>query len=348
MMRVLRRAASGKVSGGESGVLIAAMGIDVESKKRRAELLQLLEPECAATLSATLQFWQDQIQEQARVGLSGSTDMAMELSKRGHEIHHQLRRGERSRASAEPTAVIPTTCAVGKIACKHPNTLYSHIILEEDGEAVPVYEPKKIKILVEGAANRLIPPRLYPYAPTNVQSLSQWKSAKSWKLGRILPLLEQGQWDAYFLIGDMSAAVQAWKAKGHTGCPPVATLMKVTHTTVIPCALCSPNGHIWSVRDVAPLDEAQLARILGSEDLQERLRKIVVYKTVTESQMRQLLGQATAQQSINLVMSRTLQRLGPRWSRNHGASIGLVGAGIGLTGVQVAIALKEVDQARII
>ena len=83
-----------------------------------------------------------------------------------------------------------------------------------------------------------------------------------WRLERLPAALRRG----VFAHGEMAEAVRKWRRRVRAGAgavPPVSTLSKAVHISTAPTPLSVTAGHLWAVADCMPLDEAQVAAVLG-------------------------------------------------------------------------------------
>ena len=115
-----------------------------------------------------------------------------------------------------------------------------------------------------------------------------------------------------FQIGRANAAVAAWRRCERvpfesSRIPPVAVLRPVMEYAAVPVMLASPTGHLWVANDGKPADPAQYYACLGIAHLADAMR--TVEGAVTPTQLRSLLGQCVAGQTVVLCASRARDRM---------------------------------------
>ena len=184
----------------------------------------------------------------------------------------------------------------------------------------------------------IIPPRRAAYAPVNRQSQDQLQAMKSLRLDR---LLTREAPDAFFAVGTMEKAVRAWRDGGGTGMVPVSVIASAVTRSTLPCSCTADTGHVWSVREMAPLDSRQLLAALGSRFAERAVATASARAELTESMVRQALGGTTHGGLTAVAAARAMERM--RAKRQHvrqeGATVGALGAGIGLSAAQLARAV---------
>lgn len=184
-----------------------------------------------------------------------------------------------------------------------------------------------------------MPVRSCVYSPIEAQQLQQLATVRAWALSRF----SGTAWgSAVFAIGTMEKAVRKWRATHPTvlGPPPLAVLRVALCTVAAPTACVSSTGHLWTVRDLAPLDARQMAFIFGSPSLAPAFTALVVRGDISEYRMRSLWGQATHATAVREVVYRLCSRLGAR-AIPSAPKINLLGAGAGITGLQVVDSLRS-------
>ena len=185
-----------------------------------------------------------------------------------------------------------------------------------------------------------MPKRSCAYSPSEAQQQQQLATVRSWALSRF----SGTAWSAaVFAIGTMEKTVRRWRASHPAACgpPPMEVLCVALCTVAAPTACVSSTGHLWTVRDLAPLDAHQMAFIFGTPLLAPTFSAMVARGDVSEYRMRSLWGQATHATAIRGVVRRMCSQHGvtiPSFPR-----INLLGAGAGITGIQVADSLWHLD-----
>ena len=237
-----------------------------------------------------------------------------------------------AREVVEVAAVSSRTAAVGSYRCRFPDTADPRTALRGGGEEVRVWVAPLQEVRV--AITELIPPRRSTYTPVDSQGEEQLARVKALGISRILAAGTSG-------VFTMRAVTDA--ARRADGGSSREAVERAIKTEIGGTMLCSPTGHMWlavkplrGALRVAPFDVWQCAAGQQSEWAAEPVARMLEEEMVTESQMRSLFGQATAGAAMEVVLDRLMERLVPRWYRDMGRSIGAVGAGLGLTVLQVA------------
>ena len=225
--------------------------------------------------------------------------------------------------------------AVGQLPCTQEDAPAKQTEARA-AQRIDVWQPKAAGAVVP--AHSLIPRRARPYKPKAGEQMSQWQRVRSWNTQR---LVKAGGANVFFSIGAMEEAIRAWRTK--TGAetersPPVSILRPRADSAALPTMLASNSGFIWSVLDQAPLDAEQLAAATGAPELGVHLQRLVDEGLLTETELRAAVGGATYGGCLQVVAARCSQRLPARWLEGlpDGLTVGAVGAGLGITALQVA------------
>ena len=227
--------------------------------------------------------------------------------------------------------------ALGRQRVAHPDTPCASTAPGGADDWIAEYAMPAAASAMRPAA-RVIPPRREAYKPENTQSQQQLRAMQGLRLER---LLTSEAPDAYFTVGTMEKAVRAWRARGGKGLVPVCVVEGAVTRVKLPCSCTADTGHVWSVRDLAPLDDRQLLAALGSRFAEKAVATAGRQAALTESMMRRALGGATHDGLIAAAAARARERLRAKGQqvRRTGATVGALGAGIGLSAAQLARAV---------
>ena len=235
-----------------------------------------------------------------------------------------------------PARVAPRPSAIGALPCAFSDVAFV-VPLGVTGieEWVPPRRPACMR-------TPLLTSRATAYTACGHQARAQLARVRSWQLHRAQSSAEP----AVFAVGAMAKAVRQWQQRmGRSRgigqrAPPIYVIQGALHTTLLPTPCVSVSGQLWSAADEAPLDERQLMVAMGSAHAAPFLCAMVHDGVVTAPQARALVGQATHGASVRLVV----RQLWAGVVRIHGdvasPTVGLVGAGMGLTGLQIARELQ--------
>jgi hypothetical protein len=119
-------------------------------------------------------------------------------------------------------------------------------------------------------------------------------------------------------------------------------LSHVPSGTLMGTMTASGSGSVWAMHynaageasEMLPLDATQLAHGIGSEELAAPLHTMSQKKGRSESKLRGWCGGTTHYSSLSTAMSRADQRMGGALSQAAEVTVGLDGAGLGVTGLQ--------------
>ena len=319
-----------------------------EADDRLTAFCTVLQPSTAAWWASTIEKWRLEVPDLQEPSLpQGAEDES--LAKRweshwlrvGDRIRDRLRRrmaeaGEKEEdvAKDSPRAVkVQRASAVGALRSGRSDKPTAMTILRNDAKEVAEWVPPVME--VQRTASVVVPRRESPYEPTLQGQVTQRDKVRSWNIRRLLRGHDE-DFDIFFTIGALEAVMLEW---GEEGAPPLSVLRKAIKGGAIPVLATQFSGHIWSVRDEAPLDAGQCAAYAGVPwRMEEAMVDMVASNVVSESQMRQLTGQATNKGLVCLAMDRMWERTaerGRRWIREEAyRTVGIAGEGINCTGYQ--------------
>ena len=194
-------------------------------------------------------------------------------------------------------------------------------------------------------AKRRLAGRASRYAPTKAAQRRQLANVRAMEIERIWTTAAgKAAQEAFFAIGTLYKKVKAWRQRGGAcALPPISVLVKAVDWDRLPCPCASGTGHVWRVgrtqEETAPLDPRQLEEALASRGAAPTLETRIANGTTSEAEVRSLFGQATHGDALKAALGRALQKMRrrfPHWRQVVGVTIGLCGAGIGLSGLQAA------------
>ena len=221
--------------------------------------------------------------------------------------------------------------AIGRVDCRFSDAP----IPQTPREAwIPQWVPPEVE-----RSQRLadtLPTRSVAHAATDSQQRRQQATVASWRLERLTREERRG----VFAHGKLAAAVRRWRATRRDGrelLPPLDVLRRWIYTEVAPTPLCSTGGHLWAAADGLPLDESQLAALMGIPEVW-RGRIAQLPAGSSPAKVRRLLGSSVHWGSAEMVLRRGLQRL-----RRQPKSFAALGAGLDLLGA----ALWEASERRL-
>ena len=241
-------------------------------------------------------------------------------------------------SSSSTVVVVPgrrltSSAVVGAVPCAYPDLPpFSLDFLLEHTITVRQYARSPAS-----AASPNISPRATAYVPPDPQAATQLERVQKWRLERLLSPTEL---DVVFAIGSFSKSIRAWRKRTRSShAPPLYVLRRAYSALRLHTPCVSASGHLWSVRDCAPLDARQLCEVLDTTSAASDLQAMVTDSTLSAYRLRCLCGQATH----GGVMRRIIRRLHSLASARHpwpaSPTLGLLGAGIGFSGLQAVAAL---------
>lgn len=232
-----------------------------------------------------------------------------------------------------PGRRLTSSAVVGAVPCAYPDRPpFSLDFLLEHTITVRRYARSPAS-----AASPNISPRATAYVPPDPQAATQLERVQKWRLERLLSPTEL---DVVFAIGSFSKSIRAWRKRTRSShAPPLYVLRRAYSALRLHTPCVSASGHLWSVRDCAPLDARQLCEVLDTTSAASDLQAMVTDSTLSAYRLRCLCGQATH----GGVMRRIIRRLHSLASARHpwpaSPTLGLLGAGIGFSGLQAVAAL---------
>ena len=208
---------------------------------------------------------------------------------------------------------------IGMVSCGFADL---PVRMAREGQA-PMLEMPLERVALRHSVDDILPARSRWHAPTNKEQRQQRELVAAWGMERI------GGERAVFSYGPMRDAIKAWRQErpSRRRCwPPRAVLRRMMQTVVAPTPGTTTSRQLWSL-DGAPLDEVQLATIMGvPETWLPSVRAAAA--VVTPTQMHALLGQAlhwkTGTRAANLATVYLGRR--PRSVVALGAGLNLLGA----------------------
>ena len=169
---------------------------------------------------------------------------------------------------------------------------------------VPLHAPASV-------ASPHVSPRATAYVPPDPQAASQLRRVQQWRLER---LLSSSEVDVVYAIGSFSKSIRAWRARSRSSrAPPLYVLRRAYSALRLHTPCVSASGHLWSVRDCAPLDARQLCEVLDTTSAAFDMQAMVDDSTVSAYRLRCLCGQATH----GGVVRRVIRRIHSLASRHH-------------------------------
>ena len=333
-------------------MVCAALGSGAEADAANATIEARMEPEMRECWRSTRCRWQDWIHGRHQTGplLDDGLRTPAEAAKRllqtlskaerrkrarsagaaGLEQEHAQRRPRRS-----PNGI--RAAALGRMPVAQPDTP-SAATAASGTEAWITEHVLPTAATKPRPAASIVPPRRAAYAPENKQSQGQLQAMRRLRLER---LLSREAPDAFFTIGTMEKAVRGWRDGGGAGLVPIDVIEKAVTRLTLPCSCTADTGHVWSVREMAPLDERQLLAALGSRFAERAVEAASTGAALTESMMRQALGGTTHDGLTAAAAARAMERMRAKRQRvrRAGATVGALGAGIGLSAAQLARAV---------
>ena len=316
---------------------------------------------------AQVLYWQQNWRQQGLGGLPGGVAPAA-LKKRVREMGCQINKlvaaaggvpaptravTTEEQATAAATSRKPRGAAMGQQRRIHDNVPGTGTALVIAPRAMRRWTPEVRDIELWPA--QFVGMRTTPYRPTERQQMEQWQKVKGWKMHRVLHL---GYCNAcFFHVEEVQTAVESWRAgvagtgaRKSPGLPPTEILelaIQRGYSKPLYTMTSNSTGMPWS--EEGPFDVGQCARMFQSGFVAKDLRQMVNEGTISEHAMRQLFGQATHHGTILACIRRMEHRTNMgalhRWQartawrggrrRRVGWGIICIGAGIGLTGLQV-------------
>ena len=354
VLRLLTQQAASRAMGGIVGLLEGLIRPGSASADLRAAMLPLLDQAARSWWEAKLLFVQSTHMKSFQASLSQPTTEELspsvearrsaakaDLAKRADGLRDEVQRrvmaapmkaahGSPAAAAQQRPASIGTRPSLQKDAA-HVSTVW-------DGaqSTIKCWIPPVRTVRVD--ASHIISRRRDLYRPKGAQEVKQLKRVKGWRLGRLMKGLRKDQ-NLFFAIGAVGRAVRRWATDGGTGTPPIAVLAGCVDSKVLPVMTAQFNCHLWSVRDMAPFDPGQCAALAGTPQLARALHSAVDSGVTSESKVRQLVGQGTADGCIRVCFQRLRAMLttkGRTWLANPigGHTVGCAGGGVKLSGYQ--------------
>ena len=354
--RQLQLMVASRRSGGMTWLIQECLAMPDAHGGAMQRLVEAIEDEHGRAWRAVVTHWHQRLNFCQLGGLPAAAELTS-VKARAVELRRQLG-GTEQAAAVEWQAVAEAAARTAKSASKggkrqqrppavgrrqavHPNVVDERTIPPPEAPGIKEWIPPRVPI--ERQVDALIPRRTEPYEPTKYNQRRQLRNMQSWEVGRVLEYL--GVTEAYFTVGSMYKAVLKWRRTGGVGLPPVDIMARQCHTDVMMALVTSETGHMWSVRDLAPLDGYQLAVSVGMPWLGEAFVELVAMG-LTESRLRAMVGQATHDDAMGVVVPRALQRLATRstsssaarrgWDQDVARTVGAIASGMGLTALQVA------------
>ena len=180
------------------------------------------------------------------------------------------------------------------------------------------------EVLLTRDIGEVLPSRSEKAVPVDKQQRRQLREASEWRLSRF----RSTHRGAVFAHGPMARAAKTWQteAEGRAGkAPPMDVLEPHLQCNVATTITCQPHGQLWTL-DAQPLDAVQLAAVLAiPEDTWGMVRAAA--QTVSQAEMRGLMGSSVNWLSATAVLQRGIERLGRR-----PASFATLGSGISMLG----------------
>lgn len=239
--------------------------------------------------------------------------------ERHHPQHHQLQNCNQ-----------PTRRRPGLLQCAYQDSETPTCVLRRP-KRISQWEPARV---APQPPDQFLPARAAPYWPQQANQRRQWRKVQGWQLDRL-------QRRVTFSIGAMDKAVRTWRAgcpAERTGAPPLHVLRKAAWINSVPTACASESGHLWTQE--GPLDVAQLAATLSTPIAAAASLEILHLGLLSESVLRGLHGQATAQSALLVAIERLNERAEGALFASK-VSLGALGAGMGFSVTQAMLTCEE-------
>jgi hypothetical protein len=339
----LQRALHQSYGHGTWAVTIAEMLADTEAGRKAMEAIaSRVGPATMTRWRAVIEYHQQSCSAAEDSGLQETERHTVWLPRAIEQVDQLSKRARKAADSqmAPPGVVAPQdedavrldrSAAVGQLRCAFPNMADPRTAAPEEASAISEWRPDVI--LDCGRGIECIPTRRTVHRCADPQGQEQMDRMRGLGLSR-KRAAPDGR--SVFSVGAMSALVRK-----HGPRPPVDALRSQLDVEVLRTMVCTTAGHQWVVERsgrkcvLAPFDVAQSAACMQMAGTGPAVQRMVDDGTLTESQVRSLFGQATHRAAVRLVMDRAAARLVPGWRRELKPNVMAMGAGIGLTALQV-------------